>query len=67
MIYEGANGTFVGSQETIFKANRLVREAMSNDYEKSKKEEYLSAFNLVKCLYGLTEEQEKRYEDLKNT
>ena len=68
MIIEGANGTFVGSQDTLFKAYDLIREAMNNERaESSKKEEYLSAFKFIEQINGLTEDQKECYENLKMT
>ena len=67
MILDGAHGTFVGSQETIFEVRDIIREAIEKiDDRKQRKtidaemvEDYLWAFHFIDDLYGLDENQKK--------
>lgn len=70
VIIEGLNGTFIGNQDTIFAAHASVKEAIEriNNHEvisNSNAKNYLVAFELIKTLHGLNENQQKYYESLK--
>lgn len=70
MIIEGVNGVFVGSQETVIKANNVIIEAITRIKRKEKikkeeKEAYIKTFEFRKNICGLSDEQEKYYNILK--